>query len=87
MIVIVFVMIVIVKKFLRKVCSGLIAVRRDTRAHVPRLQKTQLTTKGKKWRKAKWRKKSPRSGGNKIVPQQKWLYSCVVAAHNNMLIG
>ena len=56
-------MIVIVMKFLRKFWSGLIAVKRHTRAHVPSLQ-MQLT-KGKKCRKVAQKKSR---SGNKIVP-------------------
>ena len=82
-------MIVIVKKFLRKVFSGLIAVRRDTRAHVPSLQKTRLTTKGKKWQSkvAKKGKVAQKKQRQQNCPKKIARWWCCAGPHNNMLIG
>ena len=55
------VIMLIVLKFLRKVWSGLIAVKRHTRAHVPSLQMQLCATK---------RQKMAQSGATKIVPRR-----------------
>ena len=56
-------------KFLRKVWSGLIAVKRHTRAHVPSLQMQLCATKTQKMARSGAKKSVP-GAATKIVPRR-----------------